>query len=436
MCVLIKSKYRKPTYEKNICIVKPHKIAVKDTTQSELMKRELESLRGQIKMAEKDVDLSQLSLNLHKKQVERVKEMKQKKVNQPQPQPKQKNNEAHIPDTENPTAQSEATHADISSNNPQLNRYAILASKKLSEQRNVSRVMAMDKIFNKAYISFKSSESTHDILKIDLTNIDQSEKISAHSSLIKDVQFSDNNDNLILSTSMDKTLKLISGKTNKVEQTMSLPLPGWSCSFNSVDPTKVYCGLGNSSILIYDARYPSQIFQKLESPHVYKTPIHSLFIDSRQRIFCSNLSQSLVWNADTNTFTVLNTDLNDYKPYSLSFVDGSKDTILLSSRNTTSTKHQHVNIDENYNTSIISTFDSPHPQKSLTRTFSFVPDTNSPMIFCYSDESNGMLRMNRSSQELQHFRIHSCPLDIKLYSERKPAFLTDNRLFLLDPKYN
>lgn len=72
--------YRKTTIEKHICVVKPSRVAVKDTTESELLKKELESLRGQIKMREKEVDLAQLSLNLHKKELERVRQRKRSRV--------------------------------------------------------------------------------------------------------------------------------------------------------------------------------------------------------------------------------------------------------------------------------------------------------------------------------------------------------------------
>lgn len=97
-----------------------------------------------------------------------------------------------------------------------------------------------------------------------------------------------------------------------------------------------------------------------------------------------------------------------------------------------------MNIDNNYNTSIISTFDSPYQQKSLTRTFSYLPDSDCSLqnsLLCYSDELNGMLRVIKSKKELQHFKIHSCPLDIKPYTDKKLAFLTDNRFFFLEPKY-
>lgn len=169
-------------------------------------------------------------------------------------------------------------------------------SKKLSEKRHTTRVMCLDQLTNKAYLSFKSSENAHDILKLDLTSTNQTDTVSAHTGLIRDIQYCDD---LILSTSTDKTLQLISVKTNKVEQSILLPMPGWTCQFDTMDSTKLYCGLGNSSIFIYDTRNPNHVLQKLESANIQKSPLHSMFfrkVNDQLALFCSNLTQSFVWD--------------------------------------------------------------------------------------------------------------------------------------------
>jgi hypothetical protein len=120
-----------------------------------------------------------------------------------------------------------------------------------------------------------------------------------------------------------------------------------------------------------------------------------------------------------------------YKPYSLSYSTGN--TLLLSSRNESSTKHQFISIDDSLNSTILSTLTSPMAQKSLTRTFSFGHSDVQDAVICYSQEEPGTLHLNRSNQRLQHFRIGSCPLDIQPCND-KLCFLTDNRFFLLSPK--
>lgn len=107
-----------------------------------------------------------------------------------------------------------------------------------------------------------------------------------------------------------------------------------------------------------------------------------------------------------------------------------RNTVLLSSRNKNSTKHQVINIDDRFNSTVLSTVTSPMAQKSLTKTFAFGNPDIQDAIICYSQEESGTLCLSRSNQELQRFRIGSCPLDIQPFNDHL-SFLTDNRFFLL-----
>ncbi|CAO0801838.1 unnamed protein product [Mucor circinelloides] len=319
----------------------------------------------------------------------------------------------------------------------QLQSYRINLSHRLSENRNVSRVMAVDSCNQTAYISFKSTESESGIIKLNPERTTSTDFLPIHTGLIKDVKH--NNDGLIVTTSLDKSVKITSTISNEVTDTVSLPSPGWSCCFDPDDSYRVVCGLTDSRILVYDRRNTRTYVEQLSSPLVSKTPLHSMFfktVDHESKIYCCNLNQTFIWDAQS-TCTFLRLDgYGDFNPYSLS--DHGSYQILLSSRNKTSTKHQLLDFgSHNSNTpTIVSTFDSAAPQKGFARTYSYTPqDTFQNPTICYGDEASGTLNLIRRNRLFQHFNIHSCPLDIKLFDSERLAFLTDNRFFLLKPFY-
>ncbi|KAI9486876.1 MAG: hypothetical protein EXX96DRAFT_550914 [Benjaminiella poitrasii] len=464
----------KAARESDIRIVKPLKIAVKDTSQIDLLKKELEDLKAKIKENENALDLSRLSLNLHKKELERAKERQSRKIattttdsslqinttNQPSlPSSQQSNNSIMTTTTAkvllefndiNVTKDNEQdTHIPnqpSTTDIPKLRQYSIYKSKKLSESRHVARVMALDQSSSLAYISFKPSKNEHGILKLNLIDIETTDYLGIHDGLVRDIRYSSQHPDLILSTSMDKSLKITSTKTNTVEQSILLSTAGWSCSFDSFDPNKIYCGLADSTVLVYDLRNTHIALDQLKFPDITKTPLHSL---SSKRIYgknilcCSNLDQAFIWDNSNNQYCKLLNIERGFKPFSLSVHHGSTNGLLLSSRNSTSTKHQLLKLQQDYTTTIFATLNPPQlAQKSLTRTCSYSIDPNDNDIqhsmICYSNEVKGTLCLSSTTAtnqvELQQFQIRNCPLDIQLYDQHKLAFLTDNRFFLLNKK--
>lgn len=190
----------------------------------------------------------------------------------------------------------------------QLQSYRINLSHRLSENRNVSRVMAVDSCNQTAYISFKSTESESGIIKLNPERTTSIDFLPIHTGLIKDVKH--NNDGLIVTTSLDKSVKITSTISNEVTDTVSLPSPGWSCCFDPDDSYRVVCGLTDSRILVYDRRNTRTSVEQLSSPLVSKTPLHSMFfktVDHESKIYCCNLNQTFIWDAQS-TCTFLRLD--------------------------------------------------------------------------------------------------------------------------------
>ncbi|GAN09022.1 E3 ubiquitin-protein ligase RFWD3 isoform X2 [Mucor ambiguus] len=433
----------KPARQTELRHVIPSRIAARDTGISDKLKAELEKKKGQIKAEERFLDHSRLALAVLNNQIKsRERNLKHKQVSDntttTTPPPSDIKPDTPIPTAagvEMPAVPSQEKEKEEDTR--QLQSYRINFSHRLSENRNVSRVMAIDAANQSPYISFKSTESESGVIHLNPQHPASTNYIPIHTGLIKDIKH--NSNGLLMTTGLDRSVKFTSTTSNAVAGTISLPLPGWSCCFDPNDDYKVACGLSDSTIRVYDRRHTMTYLQELCSPLVSKTPLHSLFfkpVNNESKIYCSNLNQTFIWSTPSSC-AILNLDsYAGYNPYSLS--DHGDQQVLLSSRNKTTTKHQLLDTSSKSSNvpTIVSTIDSAAPQKGFARTYAYLPqDTLQSPIICYGDEVSGTLNLTRKNQVFQHFNIHSCPLDIILFDTERLAFLTDNRFFLLKPLY-
>lgn len=102
------------------------------------------------------------------------------------------------------------------------------------------------------------------VKKLDMATMNEGQYIAIHSQSIRDLAFNSQSDGLLLSASMDRTLKLTSLLTNSVVQTCKTECPSWSCCWCSDDFNYVYAGMINGFILVYDRRDTRDYVQKLE----------------------------------------------------------------------------------------------------------------------------------------------------------------------------
>ncbi|KAG0269474.1 RING finger and WD repeat domain-containing protein 3 [Actinomortierella ambigua] len=150
------------------------------------------------------------------------------------------------------------------------------------------------------HISFRNSEEMvvcsrhlesgpHGIFKISMRDYSTTMymPIAVHSLPIKDVQCYNagkglsmhDNKSLVLTTSLDKTLKLTSVASHSVVATYSMQAAGWSCCWSSTDPYMMYAAVksAESSIMVYDIRSTRGHIAKYSQPDLLgPSPIHSL----------------------------------------------------------------------------------------------------------------------------------------------------------------
>ncbi|XP_071423308.1 E3 ubiquitin-protein ligase RFWD3 isoform X1 [Pithys albifrons albifrons] len=110
---------------------------------------------------------------------------------------------------------------------------------------------------------------------VSLADLKSNRYISIHSKPIRALAFGTRSDGLLLSASLDGTLKLTSLATNTVVQTYDTGRPVWSCCWCLDDTNYVYAGLVNGSIMIYDLRNTNTHVQELV-PQKSRCPMVSL----------------------------------------------------------------------------------------------------------------------------------------------------------------
>ncbi|XP_074170675.1 E3 ubiquitin-protein ligase RFWD3 isoform X4 [Rhinolophus sinicus] len=102
-----------------------------------------------------------------------------------------------------------------------------------------------------------------------------SQYIPMHSKQIRGLAFSIRSRGLLLSASLDNTIKLTSLETNTVVQTYNAGRAVWSCCWCLDETNYMYAGLVNGSVLVFDLRNTSSPVQELV-PQKARCPLVSL----------------------------------------------------------------------------------------------------------------------------------------------------------------
>ncbi|XP_062503680.1 E3 ubiquitin-protein ligase RFWD3-like isoform X2 [Corticium candelabrum] len=110
-----------------------------------------------------------------------------------------------------------------------------------------------------------ASQSGYGILKISIMDTSHREYVEIHSKLLKDLHFNPCGDRLLLTCSLDKTLKITNLHTNTIVQSYTTPYPVWSCSWSKDDSNSIFCGLQNGQVFGFDIRRTSGPVTELDA---------------------------------------------------------------------------------------------------------------------------------------------------------------------------
>lgn len=148
-------------------------------------------------------------------------------------------------------------------------------------------------------------KTTHGILKVAPVTGALEFYATGQSSTIKQLRCSPFGDDLVLSASLDRTLRLSSSNSNSsILGYGPFPHGVWSCSFNHNNRNVVYAGLADGSIVVCDLRQTATAVATLDAMNDLrfstKTPIHSISWCSEDRLVAGSFGEFSVFSLDAN----------------------------------------------------------------------------------------------------------------------------------------
>ncbi|XP_051024490.1 E3 ubiquitin-protein ligase RFWD3 [Acomys russatus] len=275
-------------------------------------------------------------------------------------------------------------------------------------------------------------------------NMKSSQYIPMHSKQIRGLAFNSQSKGLLLSASLDSTIKLTSLETNTVVQTYNTGRPVWSCCWCLDESNYIYAGLANGSILIYDLRNTNAYVQELV-PQKARCPLVSLSYLPRAAVAAFPYGGVLAGTLENASFWELKTDFS-HKPHVLSLEPGG----FVDFQTESSSRHCLVTYrpDKSHNTIRtvllemsyklddagepvcsclpVQTFLGGPTCKLLTKNAIFQsPDNNGSILVCTGDEaSNSALLWNAGSGLLlQNLKTDQPVLDICPFEANQSSFL-------------
>ncbi|KAF8560929.1 DEAD box ATP-dependent RNA helicase [Paragonimus westermani] len=151
-------------------------------------------------------------------------------------------------------------HCSSTTSGTHRGQYELMKSLPLSTTGNC-RVMASCDYLNVLCVSQPSTNPIFrgfGVRKISTVEQRPLKYIHLHCQPIRDLAFHSNaQDGLLISASLDKSVRLTSLLTDQVVQTYQCPSPVWSCCWASPDPHRLFAGCSNGSVLVFDIRFTS-----------------------------------------------------------------------------------------------------------------------------------------------------------------------------------
>jgi E3 ubiquitin-protein ligase RFWD3 len=273
------------------------------------------------------------------------------------------------------------------------------------------------------------------IKKINFLDYKLNQYIPIHSKTIRDLAInSSNDDGIILTCGLDKTIKLTNIVNNVIIHSYECPAPVWSCTFNTDNPLYFYAGLQNGKVLTFDKRKTDKYIDILNNDIACCQPISSLqYISSESALKQSGL---LVTHLDRTVFYGTN-NFEQYNYYPLliennmtcSSYDPQSGLLLVSMRPTE--KHpsvRHLAYEFSVNKNEESTDYTSQVSLNLLNNFIGAPKStqflskskifqyNNEIYACAPDPSNSALiwnvRKNETIAKLQNTNevLDLCPI--------------------------
>ncbi|XP_052829153.1 E3 ubiquitin-protein ligase RFWD3 isoform X2 [Octopus bimaculoides] len=281
------------------------------------------------------------------------------------------------------------------------------------------------------------------VRKISTVDFRTTEYIPLHSKLIRSMSFHPTySDGLLLSCAMDKKIKLTSLISNTVVQQYEVPLPAWSCVWNTDDHNYFFAGIQNGLVLEYDVRKTDTFIQQINTEGS-RSPVVSLQYIPAAPFAHFRAGGLLVGQLDRISFYERKPN-NKYEVHLLPlegnltslFFETHTRQLLASFRNSTKfPKVRHLvcemtaSVSDDHNIcscNVVQTFHGSSPQTLLSRTSLIQhPIDKNQLLICASEELACAINIwdGKTFQYVQKLSCGSPVLDICSISTKDNHYL-------------
>ncbi|KAJ1917746.1 RING finger and WD repeat domain-containing protein 3 [Tieghemiomyces parasiticus] len=184
---------------------------------------------------------------------------------------------------------------------PKPTKFTWQATVTVASNNTACRVLAYDAFDHsilvsvpKAQLAFSSQGASHSpgvassgrqvgspfpfgLVRISLDDPSQREYIGMHARALRDAAVCPVDGAHVLTTALDRTVKVVSLRLRAVVQSFPLEAPGWSCAWHPLQPARFVVGLANGAVQLFDIRDPPNTPSlPLGGRHRCRTPVHSL----------------------------------------------------------------------------------------------------------------------------------------------------------------
>lgn len=268
---------------RDIRFIYARKLVAADTSEIEILKKELETAKSEKSRAELELQKSLLNQKMYLKQVTELRSL--------------------IKDLESCIHKLGSGGSNNRKPEP-VKKWKLSLEKTLEICKdNGCRVLTYNCRKYELYVSQQSTNNLFPgfgVKKVSCIDYRLGQFILLHPKPIRDVSYSQPND-MVLSVSLDKTAKLIVGQTGQISSTFNCGMPLWSCSWDELMPQQFYVGAAGGVVLVYDVRQPNSYLDRLTVPGDY-SPIVSLASIPSGFLSC-HLSSCWIYRRNGSTYT-------------------------------------------------------------------------------------------------------------------------------------
>ena len=142
--------------------------------------------------------------------------------------------------------------------------------------QNQARVVDYDRTQEILVASGLRAGGRYGFSKVSLLDDRHVEFVAVHERPVRDIRCSPRPDGLVLTTSLDRQLRIVSTASNAVVQSYPLSSAGWSCCWDVGNPHRILAGQQDGTVALFDMRAGQQPVWRVPGLGDRRLAVHSL----------------------------------------------------------------------------------------------------------------------------------------------------------------